>query len=118
MRRSKSGPWFKEFSVGLGYSRTFIGGTTYKVDESGNVSIVPLAGYNYFIFSTGIGMGYNFQPTRNLPLSIYSRLSMLLMFPYNSTIYPRPTLEIGIIYVPARFLEGKVHVSNKLKKPV
>jgi hypothetical protein len=115
MRRAKAGPWFKEFNVGLGYSRTFLGGTTYKVDESGNVSIVPLAGYSYAIAVVGFGFGYNYSVTKNIPLCIYSRLNMLVMFPYNSTFYPRPTLEAGIIYTPLHFLERKLVPIHKNK---
>jgi hypothetical protein len=112
MRRSKGGPWFTEFNTGLGYSRTFLGGTTYRVDESGNVSIVPAAGYSYAIASVGYGVGYN---SKNMPVSLYSRLSMLFMFPYNSTIYPRPTLEVGLIYIPVHFLERKIKTFHKEK---
>src|SRR5664280_2335386 len=86
MRRSRPGPWFTEFTAGLGYSRTFLGGTTYKVDETGNVSIVPLARFSYAIAVVGFGVGYNYFVTKNIPVCIYSRLNMLMMFPYNSTI--------------------------------
>lgn len=115
MRRANPGPWFTEFTAGFGFSRTFLGGTTYKVDESGNVSIVPLAGYSYAIASVGYGLGYNYSVTKKIPLSIYSRLNMLVMFPYNSTFYPRPTLEVGIIYKPVHFLERKLTSIHKKK---
>jgi hypothetical protein len=115
MRRAKPGPLFTEFSAGLGYSRTFLGGTTYKIDESGNVSIVPLAGYSYAMLAISFGLGYDYSITKKIPLSIYSRLNMLVMFPYNSTLYPRPTLEIGIIYKPAHLLERKLTLIHKTK---
>jgi hypothetical protein len=115
MRRSKSGPWFTEFTAGLGYSRTFLGGTTYKVDENGDVSIVPLAGYSYVLAAAGFGLGYDYSVSRKKPFSVYSRLNLLVMFPYNSTFYPRPTLEIGIIYKPAHLLERKINLIHKKK---
>ena len=117
MRRSKPGPWFTEFTAGLGYSRTFLGGTTYRVDESGNVSIVPLAGFSYAVAAVGFGVGYNYFVTKNIPVCIYSRLNLLVMFPYNSTIYPRPTLEIGIIYTPPHLFERKISTIYKKKLP-
>ncbi len=114
MKRSKGEYWFSEFNFGLGYSRTFLGGTTYKVDENGNVSIIPLAGYSYAIAVAGFGMGYNLK-AGNIPFSIYSRINMLAIFPYNSTIYPRPALEIGIVYAPAHFLSKQMQIIHKEK---
>jgi hypothetical protein len=114
MRRSKGEHWYSEFNFGLGYSRIFLGGTTYKVDGNGNVSIIPLAGFSYAVAAAGFGMGYNLI-ARNIPFSIYSRFNMLAMFPYNSTIYPRPALEIGIVYSPAHFLIRQLHVVQKGK---
>jgi hypothetical protein len=40
---------------------------------------------------------------------------MLIMFPYNSTVYFRPAIELGVIYNPARFLPVKVK-KRKIKK--
>ena len=60
MRRTKSTGFFTEFSPEIGVSRTFLGGTTYKVDNNGNVSLsglpviimhfYPLAGESDTIF--------------------------------------------------------------------
>ena len=104
-RRTKSKGFFNEFSPELGYSRTFLGGTTYKVSDSGEISKVKLAGYSYALISIGEGIGYDF---RSNPLLMYSRLNILCMFPYNSTLYFRPALEIGLIYKPFDFLKVKV----------
>ena len=60
MRRTRYTGFISEFSAGPGFSRTFLGGTTYKVDDNGNVSIVKLAGYNYALFTLGGGFGYDF----------------------------------------------------------
>ena len=35
-RKTRSNGVFTEFSPEIGFSRTFLGGTTYKVDNSGN----------------------------------------------------------------------------------
>jgi len=96
-RRTKPSGWFSEFGAGGGFSRTLLGGTTYKVSEDGRVKKQPLAGYTYFALSLGGGMGYDLSMKRNRPLKVYSRLSLLAMAPYNSFFYLRPTLEFGLI---------------------
>jgi hypothetical protein len=104
MRRTLKGGFFSEFSPGIGYSRTFLGGTTYEVNDNGDVKIKKLAGYNYALVTVGGGLGFSFSGKKGIPLSLYSRLNVLLMFPYNSTIYFRPAIEIGLIYKPACFI--------------
>jgi hypothetical protein len=102
MRRTKSSGFISEFSVGPGYSRTFLGGTTYKVDDNGIISVIRNAGYNYALITVGGGFGYDFSVKRQLPVSIFGKMNLLSMFPYNSTIYFRPVLELGFRYMPGR----------------
>jgi|SRR5690554_186577 len=104
LRRANGKGFFTAFTPELGYSRTFLGGTTYKVDEVGNVSIKKFAGYNYALVSLGGGLGYDFSITQSKPLAIYYKCNLITMFSYNSTIYLRPAMEIGLIYKPNRFL--------------
>ena len=101
MRRTKSNGFFFDFWAGIGYSRTFLGGTTYSVDAAGNVKIIPLAGFNYCMIATGGGMGYDFTVKKRWPYSVFGRFDLLAMFPYNSTIYPRPAIELGVMYHPS-----------------
>jgi hypothetical protein len=108
MRRTKSKGFIIEFSPEVGISRTFLGGTTYKVDSNGNVSIEKFAGYYYALLSIGGGIGYDFSRTKHLPLIAFSKLNILTMFPYNSTIYMKPAFEIGLVYKPSNFLSLKV----------
>jgi hypothetical protein len=108
MRRTSEGGFFSDFSPGIGYSRTFLGGTTYEVNDNGDVIIKKLAGYNYALVTVGGGAGYNFSEKKGIPAALYSRLNILMMFPYNSTIYLRPAIELGIIYKPVCFLPVKV----------
>lgn len=115
MRNTNSKGFFTEFSPEIGLSRTFLGGTTYTVDNYGNVRIKKLAGYFYGLVSAGGGIGYNFEKTKKIPLSIFSKLNLLMMFPYNSTIYLRPALEIGFFYRPVNFLRMKVRSKNKTR---
>ncbi len=100
MRRTKYSGFITEFSAGPGFSRTFLGGTTYRVDDKGNVSVVKLAGYNYALITFGGGLGYDFSMKKHLPFSAIAKMNIISMFPYNSTIYFRPVLEIGIRYFP------------------
>ncbi|MBE0652109.1 MAG: hypothetical protein IH595_14875 [Bacteroidales bacterium] len=115
MRRTNDKGFFTEFSPEAGFSRTFLGGTTYVVDNNGNVSIRKLAGYFYGLVSVGGGLGYNLEKVKKIPLSVFSKLNLLLMFPYNSTIYLRPALEIGVIYRPVNFLKMRVKSKNRMR---
>ncbi len=114
LRRTKSNGFLTEFSPEIGLSRTFLGGTTYQVDDNGNVSIKKRAGYYYALFSVGGGIGYDFSNTKRKPFSIFSKFNVLMMLPYNSTIYLRPVVEIGLIYKPFDFLS--LNVKSKSRK--
>jgi hypothetical protein len=105
MRRINNKGFFTEFSAGPGYSRTFLGGTTYRVDNSGEVTVIRFAGYNYAMLIAGVGLGFDFSKLKREPFSVYSKFNMLMMFPYNSTIYFRPAIEFGLIFRPERFIQ-------------
>jgi hypothetical protein len=96
-RKIRPSGWFTEYAPGMGISRTFLGGTTYRVSNGGIVSKKTLAGYTYAMGSVSSSLGYDFQKLWGKPVRVYSRISVLIMAPYNSYIYLRPTLEIGII---------------------
>jgi hypothetical protein len=104
MRKTSRSGIFTEFSPGLGYSRTFLGGTTYKVENNGTVDIVKSAGYNYAVVTVGVGIGFSFLELKKIPLSVFYDFNILAMFPYNSTIYFRPVMELGLIYRPDNFI--------------
>lgn len=112
-RRTKLKGFITEFSPELGISRTFLGGTTYLVDNNANVSIEKHAGYYYAFASIGGGIGYDFSKTKMRPLVIFYKFNFIAMFPYNSTIYMRPAMEIGLIYKPTSFLSVKVKSKKK-----
>ena len=107
MRRTKPKGFFMEFSPELGISRTYLGGTTYQVDTNGNVTIKKHAGYYYAFVSIGGGVGYDFSKTKLKTFMAYYKLNLTAMFPYNSTIYPRPAMEIGVIFKPPGFMSSK-----------
>lgn len=112
-RISKNG-FFLSYSPEIGYSRTFLGGTTYRVDDNGNVSVKKGAGYNYATAILSGGLGMNLSVKHKLPVSIYGRLSLMAMFPYNSITYLRPNLELGVSFTPSGFLKKKTkHLIKK-----
>ena len=106
-RRTTARGFFRETSAEIGVSRTFLGGTTYQVTDEGRVSVEKAAGHHYAVATVGAGFGYDFGQTGTLPLALYSKLNLLVLFPYNSTLYARPTLEVGVVYTPAQFLRRK-----------
>ena len=116
MRRIRYTGFISEFSAGAGYSRTFLGGTTYRVDDKGNISIVRLSGYNYALIIAGGGFGYDFSMKTQLPLSAIAKMNLIIMFPYNSTIYFRPVLEFGIRYTPGKAGNRLKMESNTISK--
>jgi hypothetical protein len=100
MQRTGYKGFTSEFSSGIGYNRTFLAGTTYRVNDNGNISIIKLAGYNYVVITIGGGIGYDFSKKQQLPLLTFAKMNLIAMFPYNNTIYPRPVLELGVRYTP------------------
>lgn len=111
MRKQRPRGFFTEFSPAIGYSRTFLGGETYRVDDTGNIKLLKFAGYNYVMVAIGGGFGYSFMPR----LSAYFRPSLLTMFPSNNLVYIRPTVELGLIWRPRHFLEARPKTVSKLK---
>ncbi len=104
MRRTKSSGFITEFSPEIGYSRTYLGATTYRIDNNGRVTIEKHAGYSYMLLSVGEGVGYDFSVTRSKPFIAFLKFNLLMMFPYNSTIYLRPAIDAGLIFTPSDFL--------------
>ena len=102
MRRTNSRGFISEFSAGPGISRTFLGGTTYRVNNSGDISVVKLAGYYYALITIGGGLGIDYYEKKQLPFSAVVKMNLISMFPYNSTVYVRPVVELGIRYMPSK----------------
>jgi hypothetical protein len=115
LRRQYANGLFFEFAPGVGYSRTFLGGTTYQVSDNGTVSTKTLAGYNYLMLSLSGGVGYDFSKKTETPVKAYLKPSLFFLTPSNSFIYVRPTVELGIIYSPKSFLRATPSVKIKKK---
>lgn len=110
-RRHHPNRYFKEFSSGMGFSRTILGSETYTVDPNGNISLVKCSGYNYLLFAVGGGFGYTL-PSK---ISAFMRNSILLMIPSNNLVYLRPTIELGLNWRPVNFLKATIRNVSKLK---
>jgi hypothetical protein len=86
------------------------------VDNAGNISVIKLAGYNYALITIGGGFGYDFSMKKQLPFSTVAKMNLISMFPYNSTIYFRPVLEIGIRYTQGRYKNKVIKQSVTISK--
>jgi hypothetical protein len=106
-RKTRGNGYFSEFSVGPGYSRTFLGGTTYIVRDDESIETRKNAGYSYAMITAGWGAGYSFLPGKGLPLRISAKMNLITMFPYNSTVYFRPVLELGVRFDTSLISEFK-----------
>jgi hypothetical protein len=97
-RISKKG-FIREFKPGLSLSRTFIGATTYQVDNSGNVDKVSGAGDFYFMPSLNFGLGKDLGINKpSVPLAITANFNLTGILPYNGLVLPTPMFEIGFRY--------------------
>jgi hypothetical protein len=99
MRRTNNKGIISEFSFGPGFSRTFLGGTTYRMNDAGDISVEKLAGYNYALITIGGGFGIDLSEKKKIPFLAIAKMNLISMFPYNSTIYFRPVMELGIRYM-------------------
>ncbi|HYW96461.1 MAG TPA: hypothetical protein VE870_12785 [Bacteroidales bacterium] len=115
IRRTRSNGFMIEFSPEAGLSRTYLGGTTYRVNDSGLVTIEKHAGYTYLLFSIGGGLGYDLKVNYSKPYTLYLKGNLLIMLPYNSTIYLRPALEAGLIFTPGSFLKRSCKIKSKIR---
>ena len=73
----------------------------------GEVSVRKLAGYGYALATVGGGLGYDFSRRKAAPLSVFYRVNLLAMLPYNGSVYLRPITAVGLICKPANFLAIK-----------
>ncbi len=102
--RTNSKGFYTFLSPEIGFCRTFLDGTVYQVSNDQQVSIHRHAGYNYALATIGGGIGYNFSITKSKPFSIYTKLNILGISPYNSTLFLTPNIEAGVVFTPSGFL--------------
>lgn len=102
-RRQYCNGFFLQNNFGIGLSRTFLDGVTYKVSDDGKVSKVTMAGNFYGLLSMGGSIGYNFDLKKNKQFSVFFKPNLILMMPYNRFILPRITVELGVSYYIKNF---------------
>jgi len=102
--------------VGVGISRTILGGTTYVMDDNGNVKVKHGAGNFYFAILTGATLGRDFYYSKwKKNFQLFLRPSLLLLMPYSSTIYPKVNLELGVKFGMPDFMKHSVKKVTKIK---
>lgn len=110
-RNVKPKGFFTEFSPEVGYSRTFLGGTTYQVTD--HVSIKHNAGYNHLLLSLGAGFGYDFSKLLDKPYALFYKANIIVMLPYNNSVHLRPTMELGIRFTPRKLFPRQIKTTIK-----
>lgn len=98
LRKQRSRGFFFDFGPCIGFSRTLLDGSAYTVDDVGNVIKVDYAGDFYGLAGASISLGYNFNMRSQRPIKMFLKPSLLVLFPYSNLIYPRPTIELGLMY--------------------
>jgi hypothetical protein len=115
LRRISHKGFFTEFTPEIGYSRVFVGATTYLVNDDGSVSVKKINSYGYALLSIGASLGYDFSKTKSKPLAIFYKFNLISLFPYNSHLYLRPVMELGINYTPKKLFTFNSKIITKSK---
>lgn len=115
-RRQKVNGFYFESSQGLGLSRTFVDGPAFTASKSGNIEKATLSGNWYGLACFGYAIGYNANIANQKPYLIFLKNNWLFMFPYNSFVIPRPTLELGVNYNLSRFCKSEPTFRKKTKQ--
>ncbi len=89
-----------ELLTTLGYMHQFQHGTTYVVDDDGQLQARRVAHAPKLAWQLALGFGQDFskRAVAPTPWAWHVRPGVLLEIPHNTTILPRLTLEAGIIY--------------------
>jgi hypothetical protein len=115
-QRVRSNGWFTVIEPQLGVSRTFIDGTVYKVSNDGNVTRKRGAGHFYLAPSLSFGFGKDLSLKKgNIPLTLFSKVTLFTNLPYNNFIYVRAMAEVGASYHITNFMPHTVKTKYKKK---
>ena len=111
--RMRSSGWFTALEPQLGISRTLIDGIVYKVSDDGNVTRRKGAGHFYVAPSLSFALGKDLSlMNENLPLTIFSKVTLYSNFPYNNFVYVRVMAEVGVSYHFAGFMKHTVNTRH------
>jgi len=88
-----------EIGIGLGFLNTWAhGGSTYIVDDDGNVSI-NRSGRSHFMPSIKLGLlGWDLRQRTNIPMRINTDIIIFGQYPFNNYILPHVALKLGATY--------------------
>ena len=101
-----------EWEPALGVSRTFLNSTTYTVDPQGGVQQKHGAGFTYAMASIAGGVAYRIPESH---WDVGLRLSMIAMYPYNSTFYLRPLATLTARWTPKLWWPKQINLKTKKK---
>ncbi|MCP4441524.1 MAG: hypothetical protein GY810_21660 [Aureispira sp.] len=91
--------WFFDAWIGCAYENFVNTGKTFKVDDSGTVSKVPLASRGYVSPNLGIGFGYDFTQRLDFPMTVYTRILPAFRLGYNNvSAVTSVYLDAGVSY--------------------
>ena len=111
-QRMRSSGWFTALEPQLGVSRTFIDGAVYKVSEEGNVTRKKAAGHFYVAPALSFGVGKDLSLKNDIPLTLFSKVTLFTNLPYNNFVYGRALFEIGASYHFAGILKHSVSTKH------
>lgn len=112
----RSNGWFTAVEPQLGVSRTLIDGAVYKVSNDGNVTRKKGAGHFYLAPSLSFGFGKDLSAkSGNMPLTLFSKVTLFTNLPYNNFVYVRVMAEVGASYHIADFMMHTVKTKYKKK---
>lgn len=84
----------------VGYMHLFRHGTTYKVNDAGELEAMRLAQSPKLAVQVALGFGqdFNWRAIAPKPLAWHIRPGLLFEIPHNTLFLPRFTLETGVTY--------------------
>lgn len=98
--RTNTKGFIMQCGLGVGYDRTILKGTTYLVNDQGEVREKKLAGSGYFTSMYSLGLGVDFTKFSNsLPINIMYKNSLWVKHAYNGTFLPQWFTEIELSYI-------------------
>jgi len=87
-----------EIYIGTGYLHTFLPNDTYRVNNSGNVEKIPLAGQSNFCPSISYGIGKDLSFKKGKKWSWHIKNHIFFQIPHNTSYLYHRSFEVGITY--------------------
>lgn len=97
-RKTRAKGFFLQYGVGAGVFRSVLAGTTYEVDDNGEIEEKSFAGRTSFVNTWSMGFGKDFSKSGDLPIAIHWSSSLWFRYPYNNFVLPHFAGELGLSY--------------------